>query len=179
MLSTFTHHRRLVAALMLALTPALWADEGHSHDAPAAATGPALPRFHAVSEDFELVGVLQGKQLTLYLDHAADNRPVKNATLELELGALKLRPVPHGDEGKFEVTLAEALQPGTIPVTVTLSAGSQSDLLAGELDLHEDEHTHADEGAVAWEAWAAGALITAAVIAVLLSLRARRRGVAA
>jgi hypothetical protein len=179
MLFTFISHRSLVAAMTLALTPALWADEGHSHDAPAAATGTALPRFHAVSDDFELVGVLQGKQLTLYLDHAADNRPVKNATLELELGALKLRPAPHGGDGEFEVTLAEELKPGTIPVTVTVSAGEQSDLLAGELDLHGDEPTHADAAALGWKAWAGGALIATAVAAVLLSRRARHQGAAA
>ena len=178
MLFTFISHRGLIAAMTLALTPALWADEGHSHDAPAAAAGPALPRFHAVSEDFELVGVLQGKQLTLYLDHAADNRPVKNATLELELGALKLRPKPHGEDGAFEATLAEELKPGTIPVTVTVSAGEQSDLLAGELDLHADEHAD-DTVALAWKPWAAGGLIAAVVATVLLSLRARRQGAAA
>lgn len=175
---TFISHRGLIAAMTLALTPALWADEGDSHDAPAAAAGPALPRFHAVSEDFELVGVLQGRQLTLYLDHAADNRPVKNATLELELGPLKLRPTPHGEDGEFEATLAEALKPGTIPVTVTVSAGAQSDLLAGELDLHADEHAD-DATGLAWKPWAAGALIAAALAAVLLGLRARRQGVAA
>ncbi len=60
------------------------AGDGHDHgDAPPAASGPALPRFAAVSDLFELVGVLDGKRLTLYLDHAADNRPVKDAKLEL------------------------------------------------------------------------------------------------
>lgn len=164
-----------LACLSFAALPSS-AHEGHD-DAPAASAA-ALPRFHAVSEDFELVGVLNGKQLTLYLDHATDNRPVKNATLELELGALKLRPTPHGEDGEFEATLAEALKPGTIPVTVTVSAGEQSDLLAGELDLHADEHADAAT-ALAWKPWAAGGLIAAALAAVLLSLRARRQGVAA
>ena len=36
------------------------------------AAGTALPRFAAVSETFELVGVLDGKQVTLYLDRFAD-----------------------------------------------------------------------------------------------------------
>ncbi len=60
-----------LAALLVAATflgaPA-WAGEGHDHgDAAPAAVGQALPRFSAVSETFELVGVLSGKQITLYL----------------------------------------------------------------------------------------------------------------
>ena len=59
------------AALCLAVVllgnalPAI-AGDGHDHgDAAPAATGTALPRFAAVSETFELVGVLDGKQVTL------------------------------------------------------------------------------------------------------------------
>ena len=58
----------LCAAAILAASPA-WAGPGHDHgDAAPAAVGQALPRFSAVSETFELVGVLSGKQITLYLD---------------------------------------------------------------------------------------------------------------
>lgn len=58
----------LLGALWMATIPAQ-AGEGHDHgEAPAAAAGSALPRFSAGSELFELVGVLNGKQLTLYLD---------------------------------------------------------------------------------------------------------------
>ena len=97
----------LLGALWMATIPAQ-AGEGHDHgEAPAAAAGSALPRFSAGSELFELVGVLNGKQLTLYLDHAASNAPVKDAKLELELGGRKLSPKAHG-EGEFELTLAEA-----------------------------------------------------------------------
>ena len=49
----------ILAALMLSAAWPAWAGEGHDHgDAPAAMAGPALPRFTAVSELFELVGVL-------------------------------------------------------------------------------------------------------------------------
>ena len=61
-------------------------DHDHDHDAPAATAPAALPRFAASSELFELVGVLDGKTLTLYLDRAATNEPLTQAALELELG---------------------------------------------------------------------------------------------
>jgi hypothetical protein len=132
----------LLAALLAASALPARAGEGHSHDAPATAAAPALPRFAAASELFELVGVLDGRQLTLYLDHAASNAPVSGATLELELGGSKLKAVPKA-EGEFAVQLDSAPQPGLIPVTATVVAGSETDLLAGELDLHGDEHAEA------------------------------------
>ena len=65
-------------------------DHGHDHGGSTpAATGPGLPRFAAVSELFELVGVLNGKQITLYLDRAADNSPVTEARIEIEIGGKK------------------------------------------------------------------------------------------
>ena len=69
----------LAAVLIGHSLPAI-AGDGHDHgDAAPAATGTALPRFAAVSETFELVGVLDGKQVTLYLDRFADNAPVRGA----------------------------------------------------------------------------------------------------
>lgn len=51
---------------------------GHDHGEPAktSTAGAAAPRFTATSETFELVGVLDDKRLTLYLDRAIDNTPV-------------------------------------------------------------------------------------------------------
>ena len=132
----------LFAALML-WQPA-HAGEGHDHGnaAPTTATGPALPRFAAVSETFELVGVLDGRQLTLYLDRAADNTPVTQAQIELEIGSAKLQATPHGDA--YAVELADAPPHGVLPITATVTAGNDTDLLAAELDLHDD-HTHEAE----------------------------------
>jgi hypothetical protein len=131
-------YRNSVLLLALLLLPlSVLAGPGHDHGSETPAkTGTALPRFTAVSEQFELVGVVNGKQLTLYLDHADSNVPVKDAKLEVELAGKKLKLEAHG-EGQFETTLAEALKPGVYPVTATVEAGKLSDLLAGELDLHE------------------------------------------
>lgn len=131
----------LVAALLF---PSIaLADAGHDHgDAPAANAGTALPRFSAVSDLFELVGVVDGKTLTLYLDHAADNRPVKDAKLQVEVAGAPLALRRHGD-GEYEATLANALAPGVTAVTATVVTASDSDLLAGEIDLHEEAHADA------------------------------------
>ncbi len=155
-----------LATLLCAPGGAL-AGEGHDHgDAPATAGGPALPRFAAVSEAFELVGVLSGKQITLYLDRSADNSPVSDAQIELEIGGAKFKAEKQGD-AEYEVVLAEAPQPGVLPITATVIAGQDADLLAGELDIHEAPH--ADEAAHrhSWQEYAGWGIGAAVVIAGL------------
>lgn len=161
----------LLAVLLAAASLCSWADAGHDHgDTPAAAGGPAKPRFTAASEAFELVGVVNGKQITLYLDHTADNSPVKDAKLDLEIGGTKVAVQPRG-EGEFDATLAAELQPGVISVTATVVAGQQSDLLAGDLEVRENTHaTGAGHGAK-WKryaAWVMGGLLVLALLAFAL-----------
>lgn len=120
-------------------------DHGHDHDhaaAPAMNT-PALPRFAVNSADFELVGVLDGLQLTLYLDRYADNAPVLGADLEVDLGGTVLKAVAHDDH--YEVTLPAAPEPGVLPLIATISTAESADVLIGELNLH----AHAAESAAA------------------------------
>jgi hypothetical protein len=162
----------LCAALLLLAGAPARADDGHGHgDAPAASTGPALPRFTAASESFELVGVLNGKLLTLYLDRFADNSPVPKATLELDIGGQTVKAEPHG-EGEFEVQLADAPAPGMLPITATVVAGNETDLLAGELDIHADAH---DDAAAPrnWRRIVGGVLAGFAALALLAVLGRR------
>ena len=179
----------VVAAAMLVASPT-WAGPGHDHgDSAPAAVGQVLPRFSAVSETFELVGVLSGKQLTLYLDRFADNSPVRGAQIELEIGGAKFKARtsegPQGDD-KYEVVLPEAPKPGVLPVTATVTAGNEADLLAGELDIHEA--THVDEAGHrhSWTAYAGWALAGIAALALLawggrhlIHARSLREGAAA
>jgi len=171
-------------ALLAALQsmPAV-ADEGHSHDAaPAAPTGSALPRFAATSTRFEMVGVVNGKEVTLYLDRFEDNAPVKGATIDLDVGGAKVALKEHED-GEFEGEMARALKPGVTPITATVVADGETDLLIGELDMHADDH--ADEahthGSREYAAWGIGAAAAALMLAWLgrRSFRIRRVGGAA
>jgi hypothetical protein len=164
-------------ALWVSIAGPAWAadEHGHDHDAPAAATGPALPRFSAVSESFELVGVVNGKQLAIYLDRFEDNSPVPDAKLELEVGGKKV-PVSVHAPGEYEATLPEELKPGVTPVTVSLQVKGESDLLAGEFDIHEDEHAAAEDGG--WKkyvAWGAAALLALAAATFMVRRRGSRR----
>jgi hypothetical protein len=176
----------LLAVLLATASLCSWADAGHDHgEAPAAAGSPAKPRFTAISETFELVGVVNGKHVTLYLDHTADNSPVKDAKLELELGGTTLAIKPHG-EGEFEATLAAELQPGVFSVTASVVAGQQSDLLAGDLDIRADTQTADAAHGAKWKrysAWVLGGLVALALLGFafvrLKTLRHNRLGGAA
>jgi hypothetical protein len=156
----------LCAAAILAASPA-WAGPGHDHgDAAPATVGQALPRFSAVSETFELVGVLSGKQITLYLDRFVDNSPVRGAQIELEIGGTKLKAVKQGDDA-YEVVLAEAPQPGVLPITATVTAGNEADLLAGELDIHEEAYAAEAAHTHSWTEYAGWAVAGIAALALL------------
>jgi hypothetical protein len=159
---------------ILILVPHLaMAGPGHDHgEAAPTATGTSLPRFAAVSDLFELVGVLNGKQITLYLDRAADNSPVTEAQIELEIGGQKFKAAKQGTD-EFEVVLAEAPKSGILPITATVNAGSDADLLAGELDIHEAAHADQAAHVHSWKEYAGWAAGGVAVLAILLTVGRR------
>lgn len=141
-------------ALLTGAGPQVFAGDGHDHgDAPAPMSGPALPRFSAVSELFELVGVVDGKEITLFLDRFADNSPVKDAKLELQFDGTTI-PVESHAEGEFEATLPRALEPGVVSVTATVFAGGETDLLGGELHLHDESAAHEEPEVGTWRRYA-------------------------
>ena len=155
-------------AFALLLTP-FWSHAGDGHDhgeAPAAAAASASPRFSASSDLFEIVGVLDGQKLAIYLDRADDNSPVKEAQLELDIGGTRV-PVNRVADGEFEAVLATPLVEGVTPITATVVAGSDSDLLAGEIDIHSDAHEDA-----APTGWSRTTLVSAAVVAAMVLLAA-------
>ena len=167
---------QLLGGLLLlgaAILPA-YAGDGHDHgEAPAASAGVASPRFAATSETYELVGILNDRKLSLYLDHTADNSPVKDAKLELEIGGKAVTVTTIG-AGEFEATLAAEPQPGESPVTATVIADNNSDLLAANLDIHPEAHADKNSGGLPWKPIAAGAAV---LLAVSTALRMKRNRV--
>ena len=129
----------LMALIFTLLSTLVMAGPGHDHgEAAPQAQGTALPRFVAVSEDLEMVGIVDGKQLTIYLDRFKDNGPVNDAQIEIDIADNSYKAEKHG-VGEYEVILKDTLKPGVIAITATIQAGELNDLLAAELDLHADE----------------------------------------
>ena len=172
---TFSRMMTGTAFAIAIAAPAL-AGPGHDHgDAPTASPATASPRFEAVSDLFEIVGILEGRHLTLYLDRADDNRPVEGARLEVEFGGTRLALTDRG-RGVFDAELGTAPASGVTPITATVLAGAQSDLLAGELDLHADAQTHDTDGPglLARHGRTAGIAAAALLVLTVLAVAARR-----
>ena len=143
-----------MALIFTLLSPMAIAGEGHDHAEAAPKTqGTALPRFVAVSEDLEMVGIVNGKQLTIYLDRFTDNSPVNDALIDIDIQGGKYKAEKHG-VGEYEVILKNTLKPGVIAITATIQAGDLNDLLATELDLHENKdvlsHRSSWKGIALW-----------------------------
>lgn len=164
----------------LSLASIVMAGPGHDHgDAAPAATGPALPRFSAQSDLFEAVGVLGKEELVVFVDRAATNEPVLNATVELESGSAKA-------VGKFEAALGEYhfdakpfQQTAVYPITLTIKTGKDSDLLSADLDVHGEgvsavqgsEHVHGWREYIVW----IGVGLVAIALAAATSIMVRRK----
>ncbi len=160
-------------ATLLLVPPVAMAGAGHDHgDAAPTVTGAALPRFAAVSDLFELVGVLNGKQITLYLDRVADNSPVSDAQIDIEIGGKTFKAAQQGKD-EFEVVLTDAPKPGVLPVVATVSVGTDTDLLAGELDVHDAAHADHAASTPSWKKYAGWAAAGIAVLAVLMTVVGR------
>jgi hypothetical protein len=150
-------HAMVIALLLLSPTlfsAASLAGPGHDHgQTTTPSSGSALPRFTATSEAFELVGILNERVLTLYLDRFEDNSPVRDARIELDIAGV-IYTAQKNAENDDVVMLKDALAPGVIAVTATITAGTLTDLLAGELDLQEDLQPPKAQGS--WRSTAIG-----------------------
>lgn len=125
----------LVAAFALPVQAGGDSSDGHTHAAPEpVVTIPMAPRATAATEEFELVGVLEGKHLTLYLDRFATNAPVLNAEIEVESGALKA-VAAEVSPGVYRLPAEALAQPGKHPLSVSILAGDAADLMNATLEV--------------------------------------------
>ena len=173
-----------IAVLIVALAVVLntffsfaWAGEGHDHgEAPTAATGTAAPRLTSHSDLFELVGMVEGNEMKIYLDRFTTNEPVTDAKIEVEIGNIKGIAAEQAD-GSYIFKNDVFTNPGDLSVSFTVIAGKDADLLAGDLKIDGpiDDYAHDENGKpwLRWAAYASGALLLAAI--VFVAIRRRRR----
>jgi membrane fusion protein, heavy metal efflux system len=115
----------------------LHAHEGHDHaeqSAPVAALRAA--RAEAKSDNFELVAVVRGEDLAIYLDRFASNEPVDGAVIEVETPAGAVKAEARPGEG-YRLTGPWLAKPGRIDLIFTVTAGEMTDILPVSLKLPE------------------------------------------
>ena len=147
------------------LSAAAWAHGDESHDtAPPALSQAVVPRADAHSEVFELLIVAEGEQLRLYLDDFASNAPISGARIEVERGTSWKAQAREHAPGEYLLKAPWLNQPGAHPLSFTLEAGQQADLLAATLTLPATAApaaSHSNAPAIGVAAAAAGLALAA------------------
>ena len=126
----------LVALLAPPLMLAAQAHEGHDHGPSESVTGPLAPRVSARSETYELVGILRGDRLVIYLDRFASNEPVTTADIAVTI-ADAADPVnaEWAAEGTYALTSPRFATAGPIELVFSITGEAGDDLLAGTLTV--------------------------------------------
>lgn len=173
----------VVTLVSLAIATSSFAGPGHDHGATApTTTASATPRVTASSELYQFVGIVEGEVLVIYLDRQADNAPVSAAKLEISIDGTAVTAELQKN-GTYEATSSLLRQPGSHEVLITITDGSESDLLVGGVKipspavagLHFDhslfEHLRgvASPGVIVW---IAAAMVGIAGVILLRSRRA-------
>ncbi|MBU3644340.1 MAG: hypothetical protein FGM31_03210 [Candidatus Methylopumilus sp.] len=130
---------KLLIALSLTIASAAYAGPGHGEEKPTTTQAQALPRFYAESDLYEAVGVINGKEITLYLDRYSSNELVKGAKVEIELEGSKISSEPHGD-GEYLFRLKNKIKDQPTAITITIN-DDVTDILAATIDLSSFERS--------------------------------------
>jgi cobalt-zinc-cadmium efflux system membrane fusion protein len=133
----FIFSAALHAAILLSWvgTGNVLAHEGHDHgDAPPPVTSNVAPRAEATSETYELVAVVGGGEITIYLDRFATNEPVDGASIEVEtpLGSETAVARP-GDSYRLRAPWVS--KPGRYDLIITVTKDGTADVLPVTLEV--------------------------------------------
>ncbi len=174
--------KQIKVVLLLAAIVVLpvWAggdsSDGHSHATPTPMLTTAIaPRASGASEEFEVVAVLEGKRLVVYLDRFATNAPVVGAKVEVEGAGLKglAREI---NPGTYAIDVATAIPAAKHPLTFAVETADTADLLTATLDISAPvasvEHAN---GWKQWIAWVVAGILLLAVGGFLLVRRSKNR----
>ena len=113
----------------------LLAHEGHDHgDKPVAPLVKAASRADATSDQFELVAVVRGLELEIFLDTFATNEPIEGAVIEVEtpVGPAKAAPV---SGQPYRLSASWLSKPGAVDLIFTVTANGITDILSGTLNV--------------------------------------------
>jgi hypothetical protein len=154
--------------------------DGHTHAAAEPApVAEAAPRAIATTGEFEVVAVVEGKRLTVYVDRYASNEPVAKAKVEIEGEGAGLKGIASEiAPGTYAMDLAAVIPPGKHPLTIFIEAGETADLLSATLDTSlaasGAAHVHYRSEMLVWSA--AALLLLTAVALIVLRRRRKKAG---
>ncbi len=173
---------RFISLVFLALLPHFASAHGGEDHGEAPPPAPPMvsssPRVYMTTDQFELVGVMHGKTLKIYLDQFGTNQPVTKAQIEVESGEWKA-VAPETEPAVYTVEAALLEQPGRHPLTITVQAGDESDLMSAVLEVGQAEkltsvepHTHFRSE---WAIWTGATALLLAALALVIKRRRKHR----
>lgn len=161
-----------VVILSFSLSAFAHGDEDHGA-APPAVSQSVAPRASAATEEFEVVALLDGKKLLVYVDRFASNEPLQKAVVEIEGAGVK-GVATESAPGLYALNLP-AVPSGRQALTISIEAGEVSDLLSLSLDTAppagNSVHLHG------WSeklVWIMAGLLALAGIALLVARRRKQ-----
>ncbi|MBN8751062.1 MAG: hypothetical protein J0I65_26710 [Variovorax sp.] len=173
-----------LASLTVDAAPGAHGPNGEHLDAPTSAgrTASAAPSFETRSELFEMVGRLQGGELSMLIHRYETNEPVLQAEVEIESGTLSAKAPFHSDFGDYAIAddamLKLLASPGEHALVITVKAGDDVDLLDGVLKVPEAAHSHDGEHGhghgIPRSAWVIAGFLALIAAGALWSRRSRR-----
>jgi RND family efflux transporter MFP subunit len=128
-----------VAGIFLSIsTP--FAHEGHENDdaTRSALASSTYPRVTAHSELYELVGIVRGERLSIYLDHFATNEPVADAKIKVAIADAEPVDAALAEKGVYTISFPRSARTGSVEIVFSVTAASGDDLLVGALTLPSD-----------------------------------------
>jgi membrane fusion protein, heavy metal efflux system len=151
--------RTVVLALVACATTAgVRAHEGHDLEAVAAPGGfRSQPRLAVGSETYELVAVLEGQRLIIYLDRFEDNSPVTDARITVSINDDTV-PAEATAEGSYSVISKAFEHGGLFEFVFDIKAPEGDDLLIGKLSLPAVVPVSATVNPIPWYAQVVSAI---------------------
>jgi cobalt-zinc-cadmium efflux system membrane fusion protein len=128
-----------VVGVLLSLS-APSAHEGHEDDdaTRSALASSTYPRVTARSELYELVGIVRGERLSIYLDHVATNEPVADAKVKVAIADAEPVDAAPAEKGVYTTSFPRSARSGSVEIVFSVTAASGDDLLVGALTLPSD-----------------------------------------
>ena len=171
----------MTATLMSSALAGGDSSDGHSHGTAAPVVpmpmNAASTRLTSQTDQFELVGVLEGKVLTMYLDQFATNTPVSKAQIEVASGSWKATATEIAP-AIYTVSADAWTQTGRYPLTLTVLAGDETDLMDATLEVGASVATTTTAPLTLypgkWVIWSVAAVLLLAALG-LLAVRRRKQ----
>ncbi len=132
-----------IFAIIGAVPPVVAGPGAHGPDGshiaePSSGAAPASPRVAAASDRYELVGIADGHELSIYVDRFDTNEPVTDVAVAVTVGdAAQALNATLRDDGVYVVESEAFEGHGALDLVFSVAGGKGDDLLVGALNLPE------------------------------------------